>query len=86
MEQRKMKTNTGEIATPENEILLKERFRNIEEIVLLTLNRPKSRNALNRELVKTLHEAVREVNKNRKIRCVVITGSPPVLVASTFSV
>ena len=48
--------------------------KDIHKVRLIELNRPKSLNALNKELLKELAEILNETDKNKKIRCVVITG------------
>ena len=49
--------------------------KDIHKVRLVELNRPKSLNALNKELLKELAEILNETDKNKKIRCVVITGN-----------
>ncbi len=46
-----------------------------ENIMLLTLNRPKSLNALNRQLAEETLSALRIADNDREIGCIVITGS-----------
>ena len=46
-----------------------------ENIMLITLNRPKSLNALNRQLAEETLSALRIADSNREIGCIVITGS-----------
>ena len=48
--------------------------KDIHKVRLIGLNRPKSLNALNKELLKELAEILNEPDKNKKIRCVDITG------------
>ncbi len=43
-------------------------------IALLTLNREKAANSLNKQLLTELNLAVEEINKNPEIHCVIITG------------
>lgn len=43
--------------------------------VLITLNRPESMNAISRSLIKELHLALDEVEKDNEIRAVVLTGA-----------
>ncbi|MBM3502697.1 MAG: 2,3-dehydroadipyl-CoA hydratase [Alphaproteobacteria bacterium] len=50
-------------------------------ILLLTLNRPKVRNALNTNLVRLIGEAVRDAATDESVRCVVVTGGPDVFAA-----
>ncbi len=45
------------------------------KVVTLTLNRPGTRNALNRELVLALRDALRDAVADRDVRAVVLTGS-----------
>ncbi|MBL0174059.1 MAG: enoyl-CoA hydratase/isomerase family protein [Ignavibacteria bacterium] len=47
---------------------------NINAIMLITLNRPEKRNALNASVVADLHEAVRDAAKDDAIRVVVLQG------------
>lgn len=46
-----------------------------EQIAELAINRPQQLNALNRATIKELHEALSELNRNTKVRAVIITGS-----------
>ena len=46
-----------------------------ENIMLITLNRPKSLNALNRQLAEETLSALRIADSNREIGCILITGS-----------
>ena len=41
----------------------------------VTLNRPEKRNALSRELLKELHQALADLHQERKVRAVIITGA-----------
>ena len=43
--------------------------------VLITLNRPEAMNAINRTMIKELHQALDEVESDPEIRAVVITGA-----------
>lgn len=43
--------------------------------VLITLNRPEAMNAISRSMIKELHEALDEVEKDGEIRAVVLTGA-----------
>lgn len=52
-----------------------------EPIALITLNRPKSLNALNSELYAELNKALDVIEKNDKIRALVITGEGKAFVA-----
>ena len=47
----------------------------INKIKVIEFNRPKSLNALSKNLLKELAESLDEAEKNKKIRCVVITGN-----------
>jgi enoyl-CoA hydratase len=55
-----------------NSILVKEIINNIG---ILTLNRPEKRNALSQDLLLQLHGVFQEWRREDKIRCVVIKGS-----------
>lgn len=46
-----------------------------ENIMLITLNRPKALNALNRQLADEMLSALRIADNNREIGCIIITGS-----------
>ena len=46
-----------------------------EHVLTITLNRPQSYNALNEQLKKDLHEALREAEKDAGVRCVVLRGA-----------
>tara|TARA_B100000780_G_scaffold278707_1_gene253267 strand:- start:1830 stop:2600 length:771 start_codon:yes stop_codon:yes gene_type:complete len=45
-----------------------------ERIAILKLNRPKALNALNREMIKELNEAIEWLDENKDVRVVIITG------------
>ena len=42
---------------------------------VITINRPKKLNALNKETIQELHDAVKSLNASKDIRVIVITGS-----------
>ena len=44
-------------------------------VALITLNRPDALNALNAQLMGELSVALKEADKNDKVRCIVLTGS-----------
>ena len=46
-----------------------------DHVALITLNRPDALNALNSEMLGELIAALREADRNDKVRCIVITGS-----------
>ena len=46
-----------------------------EHVTTIRLNRPDALNALSRELLGELSEAVTEASENDKVRCIIITGS-----------
>ena len=55
-------------------------FENIEvahedAVVIVTINRPKVLNALNRQTIDELHQVMAEVARSESIRCVVLTGA-----------
>ncbi|MEH0008054.1 MAG: enoyl-CoA hydratase-related protein [Flavobacteriales bacterium] len=49
--------------------------RDLDKIRILTINRPKSLNALNALTIEVLHDAVREAEKAENIRVIILTGS-----------
>lgn len=49
--------------------------------VELTLNRPTARNALSRALITELTDALRAAEADAEVRCVILTGAPPVFCA-----
>lgn len=46
-----------------------------DHVTLITLNRPKALNALNSELLGELAAALKAAEENKKVHCIVITGS-----------
>ena len=46
-----------------------------DHVSLIRLNRPDALNALSATLLDELSQAVREAERNEKVRCIVITGS-----------
>ena len=42
---------------------------------VITINRPKKLNALNKETIQELHDAVKSLNASKDIRVIIITGS-----------
>jgi enoyl-CoA hydratase/carnithine racemase len=64
--------------TVQSDVLLTERLGNV---LVLTLNRPEVRNALNPELKDRLTQEMREADADPGIRAVVITGNGPVFCA-----
>lgn len=48
---------------------------------VLTLNRPESRNALNRALIRALYTALKEADADDAVRAVVLTGADPAFCA-----
>ncbi len=48
-----------------------------DHIGLITLNRPGNRNSMTADLLSAFHTAVLKVQRDRTIRCVIITGSGP---------
>jgi enoyl-CoA hydratase len=55
-----------------NSVLLQERR---DAVLILTLNRPEKRNALNLELIEALHRVLDDLIRDRDLRAVVITGA-----------
>lgn len=62
----------------ENEILLDERR---GDVVWLTMNRPEVRNALSRELVTAIHQAINRAAGDPDARAIVLAGAGPVFCA-----
>jgi enoyl-CoA hydratase len=48
---------------------------------VLTMNRPETRNALNRQLIRTLYAALKAADADDSVRAVVITGADPAFCA-----
>jgi len=46
-----------------------------EQYSVITINRPKQMNALNKQTIEELHQALSEINADEKVRAVIITGS-----------
>jgi enoyl-CoA hydratase/carnithine racemase len=53
------------------------RYEISEHIATITLNRPDVRNALNRDAYTQLEAVFREAQRDREVRCVVLTGADP---------
>lgn len=49
--------------------------KDVNKIRVIQLNRPKSLNALSKNLLKELADNLKEIEENKKIRCVVLTGN-----------
>ena len=47
---------------------------NSDKVQIIKLNRPKSLNALNKDLLKELSDCLTDADSNKKIRCVILTG------------
>lgn len=60
------------------DVLLTEQ---IDRVRVLTLNRPESRNALNRALVDALGDALRQAAADPQVGCIVLTGNGPAFCA-----
>jgi enoyl-CoA hydratase len=52
-----------------------------DNVATVTLNRPKARNALSRELIRTLRETVQECDQREDVRAIIITGADPAFCA-----
>jgi len=50
-------------------------------VVMLTLNRPAARNALNRELIRSLYAALKSADADDSVRAIVLTGADPAFCA-----
>jgi enoyl-CoA hydratase/carnithine racemase len=48
---------------------------------VLTMNRPAARNALNRELIRSLYAALKAADSDESVRAVVLTGADPAFCA-----
>ena len=48
---------------------------------VLTMNRPTSRNALNRALIRALYSALKQADADEGVRAVVLTGADPAFCA-----
>ena len=46
-----------------------------DHVTTIRLNRPDAMNALNSELLSELADAVRDADRNEKVRCIILTGS-----------
>ncbi|KUI34599.1 enoyl-CoA hydratase [Mycobacterium sp. GA-2829] len=53
----------------------------IDHVRLLTMNRPQARNALSRDLIRTLYAALSEADDDESVRAVVLTGADPAFCA-----
>jgi enoyl-CoA hydratase/carnithine racemase len=69
-----MTSQTARAAAPRSPILLRE---TVGSIAVLTLNRPDARNSLSEGLIAELHEALREIHDDRRVRAVVIAANGP---------
>lgn len=45
------------------------------QIAVVTINRPKKLNALNRETIQELHQAFSDLDNNNDVKCIIVTGS-----------
>jgi enoyl-CoA hydratase len=59
-------------------VLLSDRH---DEVLVLTMNRPESRNALDIELVHSLHDALVAADEDESVSAIVLTGSDPAFCA-----
>ncbi|MDT5129620.1 MAG: enoyl-CoA hydratase [Mycobacterium sp.] len=50
-------------------------------VLVLTMNRPSARNALNRELIRSLYAALKAADADESVRAVVLTGADPAFCA-----
>ena len=69
-----MTSQTARVAASQPPVLLREQT---GDVVILTLNRPDSRNSLSNDLIEMLHAALQEIGDDAAVRAVVIaaTGS-----------
>ena len=68
---------TSDAATDENVLLVEV----AERVATVTLNRPRSRNALNRALSKALYQAFQDLEQDADVDVVIVTGSDPAFCA-----
>ncbi len=61
------------MSTPARETVLEAREGGV---LVLTLNRPRQRNAFNRRMWHDLRDALRDAQEDRAVRVVIVTGSP----------
>ncbi len=54
-----------------------------EEVMIITLNRPKVKNAFSNTLLSSLKKAFIDAEQNEKIKCVITTGGPDVYAAGS---
>ena len=56
-----------------------------DHVCVIKLNRPEALNALNKQLLEELAEALEDSQKNEKVRCIVITGSEKAFAAVSYT-
>ncbi len=54
-----------------NNLLITEK----SELAIITINRPNKLNALNRETIQELHDAFKLLDKDKKVKVIIVTGS-----------
>jgi enoyl-CoA hydratase/carnithine racemase len=69
-----MMGQTARSAVAQTPILLRE---TLGDIAVLTLNRPEARNSLSERLIAELHEALKAIQDDAKVRAVVIAANGP---------
>jgi len=69
-----MSAQTARAVAPQSSILLREA---IGSIVVLTLNRPSTRNALSEGMIAELHGALKDIHDDKTVRAVVIAANGP---------
>jgi enoyl-CoA hydratase/carnithine racemase len=69
-----MSAQAARAPTPQSPILLRERF---GSILMLTLNRPATRNSLSEAMIGGLHAALKEIADDNNIRALVIAANGP---------
>lgn len=50
-------------------------YAQIDQIVTITINRPKKLNALNADTIQELHEAFKTANLDKEVRAIIVTGA-----------
>ena len=53
---------------------------------LITLNRPEAMNAISRSMIKEIHQALDDVEEDKEVRAVVLTGAGQACDSSTLGI
>ncbi len=73
-----MPTDAARASPPQPAIITRE---TVEEVAVLTLNRPDARNSLSEAMIARLHAVLNEIGKDKGIRAVVIAANGPAFCA-----